>query len=152
MAADYTVFSDEVLTTLLQNARKELLTLENTPKADQQEDYQIKFAFTKEYVEKLTEALKAKANESLESHLAEVDCHKAPPSYSVAKNDDIITSVSYTGYWEEEAAEPAAQETYGCKCCYYLERTVRCLGEFNTFEYSINLVSVQPVFACQFKF
>ena len=139
MAADYTVFSDEVLTTMLQNARNELLTLENTPKADQQEDYQIKFAFAKEYVEKLTEALKAKANKSLESQLAEVDCHKAPPSYSVVKNDDIdITSV-------------AAQES-GSKCCYYLERTVRCLGEFNTFEYSRNLVSVQPVFAGQFKF
>ena len=132
MAADYTVFSDEVLTTMLQNARNELLTLENTPKADQQEDYQIKFAFAKEYVEKLTEALKAKANKSLESQLAEVDCHKAPQSYSVATNEDIITSVSYT---EEEAAQPAAQES---GCCYYLERTVRCLGEFNTFDSKVS--------------
>ena len=112
MASDYASFSDQVLASMLHDAEKELFTLENTtPDPSQEQNYKIDVAFAKQNVVKLTEALKAKANKSLESSTfsvaqtpqpAEVGSHteepkQAPPSYSTATNNDITGETTDNG-------------------------------------------------------
>ena len=91
MAADYSLFSEHVLVSMLQQAELELFTLEITgPEPTGESTYQLKLAYAKQTVAKLSEALKTKAENEVTDHsttFLTTEVHKS----SEAPNETVVT-------------------------------------------------------------